>query len=111
MQLPSKMRFVAAQFAALLRDGLWRRNAAHANQMARRLAEKLRALPGLTIAQPVDANAVFVRVAQDRFEVLEASQPVNVWDRANAELRWMCSFDTTEDDVDGLVAELRRAGG
>jgi threonine aldolase len=110
MQLPSKMRFVAAQFEALLRDGLWRRNAAHANRMARRLAERLEGIAGITITQPVDANAVFVRVSPERFASLETRQPVNVWDRAHAELRWMCAFDTTDADIDGLLAELRGAG-
>jgi threonine aldolase len=111
MQLPSKMRFVAAQFEALLRDGLWRRNAAHANRMARRLAGGLDGMPGITLAQPVEANAVFVRASPDRFATLEASQPGNVWNRAHAELRWMCSFDTTDADINGLLAELRGAGG
>lgn len=107
MQLPSKMRFVAAQFEALLRDGLWRRNAAHANRMARRLAERIDGMPGIRLAQPVDANAVFVRASPDRFAALEASQPWNVWNRADRELRWMCSFDTSDADIDGLITELR----
>ncbi len=79
--------------------------------MARRLAERLDGMPGITLAQPVEANAVFVRAAPDRFATLEASQPGNVWNRACAELRWMCSFDTTDADIDGLIADLGGAGG
>jgi threonine aldolase len=106
MQLPSKMRFVAAQFEALLRDGLWRRNAAHANRMAQSLAERVAAVPGVVITQPVDANAVFARVAGERFAALQSRQPRNVWDEPRAEMRWMCAFDTTNGDVDTLTAEL-----
>lgn len=107
MQLPSKMRFVAAQFEALLRDGLWQRNAAHANRMARRLAEGAGAVPGVTITQPVEANAVFARLPADRIAPLQARRFFYVWDEARSEVRWMGSFDTTEEDVDSFLAELR----
>jgi len=109
MQLPSKMRFVAAQFEALLRNGLWRRNAAHANRMARRLAERAAAVPGVTITQPVDANAVFARLPRERIASLQARRFFYVWDEAGAEVRWMCSFDTTEEDVEAFAVELRNA--
>src|SRR5580693_2401570 len=62
MQLSSKMRFLAAQFNALLTDGLWLRNAAHANAMAARLASGLAAIPGVDVAYPVQADAVFARL-------------------------------------------------
>jgi threonine aldolase len=107
MQLPSKMRFMAAQFEVLLRDGLWRRNAAHANRMARRLADGAAAVPGVTITQPVDANAVFARLPRERIAALQARRFFYVWDDAGAEVRWMCSFDTTEEDVDRFVSEMR----
>jgi len=106
-QLPSKMRFVAAQFEALFRDGLWRRNAAHANRMARRLAERAAAVPGVTITQPVEANAVFARLPADRIAALQERRFFYVWDAAGAEVRWMCSFDTTEADVDDFVEAMR----
>ncbi len=106
MQLPSKMRFMAAQFEALLRDGLWRQNARHANSMARRLAEGAAAVPGVTISQPVDANAVFARLPRGRIAALQARRFFYVWDEAGAEVRWMCSFDTTEEDVDTFVGEM-----
>jgi len=107
MQLPSKMRFVAAQFQALLRDGLWRRNALHANRMAKLLAELALAVPGVTLTQPVEANAVFARLPQARFASLTAAGDPTVWNAAALEVRWMCAFDTTEDDVRKFTAELR----
>jgi threonine aldolase len=107
MQLPSKMRFVAAQFVALLNDGLWRRNALQANQMAKLLAELVMVVPGVTLTQPVDANAVFARVPQAHFEALQAAGDPTVWNPAALEVRWMCAFDTTEGDVRKFAKELR----
>ncbi len=106
-QLPSKMRYVAAQFEALLRDGLWRRNAAHANRMARRLARGAAEVPGITITQPVDANAVFARLPRGRIAPLQERRSFYIWDEAGSEVRWMCSFDTTEGDVDAFISEIR----
>lgn len=109
MQLPSKMRFLAAQFVALLTDGLWRRNAAQANRMARRLTEGVARIEGVELTQPVDANAVFARVPLDRLADLQARWHFLTWDEARNEVRLMCAFDTTEADVDGFVEELRLA--
>ena len=108
-QLPSKMRFVSAQFEALLRDGLWRRNALQANRMARRLAELVGVIPGVAITQPVDANAVFARLPRAGIAALQARRHCSVWDEATGEVRWMCAFDTTEQDVDAFAAEIRSA--
>ena len=107
MQLPSKMRFVAAQFEALLKDGLWRRNARQSNQMASLLAELVMLVPGVTLTQPVDANAVFARLPRAHFEALQAAGDPTVWNAAALEVRWMCAFDTTEDDVRKFADELR----
>ncbi len=106
MQLPSKQRFLAAQFEALLTGGLWRRNAGHANRMAQRLATGVARLPGVRIAQPVEANAVFAHLPPDRIAALQARRYFLVWDEATALVRWMCSFDTTEEDVDAFLADL-----
>jgi threonine aldolase len=109
MQLTSKMRFVGAQFAALLSDDLWLRNASHANAMARRLADGVRDLPGITITQAVQANAVFARVPAEAVPGLQAAYPFYVWKPATSEVRWMTSYDTTEADVDGFLAAIRAA--
>jgi threonine aldolase len=111
MQLASKMRFVAAQFDALLRDDLWRRNAAHANAMARRLAERLRDVDGVRIAYAVDANGVFAQIPRECVAALQAERRFYVWDEAQSIVRWMAAFDTTADDVDAFADAIARIVG
>jgi threonine aldolase len=108
MQLASKMRFVSAQFVALLSGGLWRANAERANAMAQRLAEGIHSVAGISPAYPVEANGVFVALPPAVIEALQRHYPFYVWDERSGVVRWMTSFDTTEEDVDafvGLVAE------
>ncbi|MFI8929355.1 threonine aldolase family protein [Streptomyces sp. NPDC053474] len=107
MQLASKMRFVSVQFEALLAKDLWLRNARNANAMAQRLAEGVRAVHGVEILYPVQANAVFARLPHDVIERLQKRYRFYFWDEAAGDVRWMCSFDTTEDDVDAFVAALK----
>ncbi|RKN38555.1 low specificity L-threonine aldolase [Streptomyces hoynatensis] len=107
LQLASKMRFVSVQFEALLAGDLWLRSAAHANAMARRLAEGARAVPGVEIRHPVEANAVFARLPHDAAERLRKRHRFYFWDEAAGDVRWMCSFDTTEADVDAFLTALR----
>lgn len=104
-QLSSKMRFIAAQFEALVTDELWLRNARHANGMARRLAEKM-AAAGVEITQEVQANAVFARLAPETCARLQEEFFFYVWNVAMHEVRWMTSFDTTKEDIDRFVAAL-----
>ena len=106
MQLASKMRFVAAQFNALLHDDLWRTSAAHANAMARRLADRLQGLDGVRIVHPVQANGVFVRIAPELVPILQQHRRFYVWDAAASIVRWMAAFDTTETDVDEFAAAI-----
>jgi threonine aldolase len=110
-QLASKMRFVAAQFEALLEGDLWLRNAKHANAMAARLAAAVQDIEGVELTHPVDANGVFARLpasATDRLMAeLPGDHPFYVWDAETGEVRWMCSWDTTPEDVDGFAAALR----
>ncbi len=108
-QLASKMRFVAAQFVALLSDDLWLHNATHANAMARRLAEGARAVPGVEVLHPVQANAVFARLPPIVTEELQALSPFYVWEETTGVVRWMTAFDTDPLDVDGLVGRLAEA--
>lgn len=106
MQLSSKMRFVAAQFVALLTDDLWLRSARHANAMALRLAMGATSVPGVELAYPVQANGVFAVLPVDVAAGMQADFPFYVWDQTTGVVRWMASFDTTEDDVDAFVARL-----
>ncbi len=106
MQLSSKMRFVAAQFVALLTDDLWLRNARHANAMALRLGVGAARVPGVELAYPVQANGVFAVLPPVVTTALQADYPFYVWDEATGVVRWMASFDTSESDVDAFVARL-----
>jgi threonine aldolase len=113
MQLASKMRFLAAQFDALLGSDLWHRNASRANAMARRLADAISAIDGAELAYPVEANGVFATLPEPAIERLRAALPGElpfyVWDESAGTIRLMCSWDTTEEDVDGLAAALPAA--
>jgi threonine aldolase len=114
MQLVSKMRFLAAQFIALLTDDLWLRNARHANAMASRLAEAVRDVPGVRLAHPVQANGVFAVLPSDQVAVLQRDWKFGVWSQPNdweSLVRWMTAFDTTEADVDAFAAAIRAAAG
>jgi threonine aldolase len=106
MQLASKMRYVSAQLVALLDGDLWLRNASHANGMAARLESAARAVPGVEITQAVQANTVFARIPADVADRLRKRFPFYTWDEATGEVRWVCSFDTTEADVDAFAAAL-----
>ena len=90
MQLASKMRFIAAQFVALLTDDLWLRNALQANAMASRLADGVTKVDGVTLVYPVEANGVFAELPSAATEALQAEYPFYVWDGATGVVRWMC---------------------
>ena len=109
MQLASKMRYVSAQFVALLTDDLWRRNAEHANAMARRLAAGVDGIPGVTVTDAVGANAVFAILAPEVTRTLQEDYPFYVWNESTGQVRWMTSWATTEADVDNFVASIRQA--
>ena len=108
-QLGSKGRYLAAQFVALLDGDLWQLNAAQANAMARRLADGLAGVPGVRITRPVQANAVFALLPPDAVGPLQERFGFYVWDERTGEVRWMCSWDTTEADVDELIEAVRSA--
>lgn len=115
MQLASKMRFIAAQFVRLLEGDLWLRNANHSNRMAALLAEKVAAVPGVSIHRPVQANGVFALLPPQAIAPLQKEFAFHVWDEhatpTHPEVRWMAAFDTTEEDIERFVAALRRALG
>ncbi len=106
--LPSKMRFISAQFEMLLTDDLWRRNAAHANRMATILAEQLRKIPKVQITQPVEANGVFAIIPKQHIARLQKDYFFYVWNERTSEVRFMASFDTTEEDIADFVALVRK---
>ncbi len=109
LQLASKMRFLAAQFDALLTGELWRSLAGHANAMAASLARAVGEVPGVTITRPVEANAVFALLPPATTAALQERFPFYVWDEDTGEVRWMCSWDTSEEDVAVFAEALRAA--
>ncbi|WP_433760211.1 threonine aldolase family protein [Nocardia sp. CA-135398] len=106
MQLASKMRYVSAQLVALLEGDLWLRNARHANVMAARLATAVAQVPGVEIVRPVQANAVFAILPTEVTDRLRKRFRFHIWDERTCEVRWMCSFDTTEADVDAFAEAI-----
>ena len=109
MQLASKMRFIAAQFSELLRDGLWLDNARQANAMARLLAHRVKGLPKVEVQGSVDTNAVFVRLPRAAAERLKQRYFFYTWDEEAPLYRWMTSFDTTAQDVEDFAQALEQA--
>lgn len=108
MQLHSKMRFIAAQFSAILKDGLWLKTAAHANTMAQRLANEASQIPGIKITQEVQGNEIFAIIPRDTIQQLQQECFFYIWDENASEVRWVCSFDTTESDIADFVNLLRK---
>jgi threonine aldolase len=109
MQLASKMRFIAAQFEALLTNGLWKRSAEHANRMAKVLEAEVRKIPQVRVVWKVEANGVFAQIPQHAIEKIMKQYFFYPWIEDECIVRWMCSFDTTEDDVRDFVRVVAEA--
>jgi threonine aldolase len=108
-QLPSKMRYVAAQFEALLADDLWLRLAGHANAEARALYDAVDGIAGVKVTREPQVNSVFARLDRDVITALQAWSFFWDWDIHSSEVRWMTSWATTEADVERFVAGIRAA--
>jgi threonine aldolase len=106
--LPSKMRFISAQFEALLADDLWRRNAEHANRMALVLARALADVPNIQLTQPVESNGVFAIIPPQFVPQLQKHYFFYVWNEETSEVRLMTSFDTTEEDIETFVRLVKK---
>ncbi len=107
MQLASKMRYIAIQFDSYLENGLWKLNATHANHMAQKLYQAVKDIPRVEITQKVESNAVFARIPKEMIKELQDHYFFYVWDEFTSEVRWMCSYDTTDEDIDGFVSLLK----
>ncbi|MFC1726619.1 threonine aldolase family protein [candidate division KSB1 bacterium] len=109
MQLSSKMRFIAAQFSAILSNDLWNNNASHSNTMAKYLETKLKSIPQVKITQPVESNAVYTILPDKYIPLLQKEYNFHVRDMSGPpEARLMPSFDTTKDDIDGFINLLQK---
>jgi len=111
LQLSSKMRFLAAQFIALLEDDLWLKNARHANAMAARLAAGLAGMPGVQVVHPVESDAVFATLDPGHIAELQREWIFHVLDETTSVVRWMTAFDTQESDVDAFLSGIAAVTG
>ena len=111
MQLASKMRYMSVQMETLLTDDLWRRNAEHANRMARLLEQEAKKIPRVRIVYPVEANGVFAKIPREAIQKIQERYFFYVWSEEESVVRWMCSFDTTEEDVREFAEFVRAVVG
>ena len=109
MQLASKMRYIAAQFEALLTDNLYLSNALHANTMAKKLEERVRAIPGVTITRPVRCNAIFATLPKEAIATIQERFFFYVFDEVAGEVRWMTTYETTDDDISQFAGVIEEA--
>jgi len=112
MQLSSKMRFVSAQFDAYLSNELWRRNAEQSNRLAKALAEKIQEIPSVEISYPVESNGIFAKMPKTVIKKLQEQVFFYVWNEGKSnksEVRLMTAFDTSREDIDTLVNQVRIA--
>ena len=105
-QLASKMRFLSAPWLGILTDNIWLHRAKHANTMARRLADGLRQIPAAKMLFPVDANGVFVHLPEPVLEGLRLRGWRFYTFIGAGGARFMCAWDTTEESVSALLADL-----
>jgi threonine aldolase len=111
MQLASKMRYISAQFNALLSSDLWLINARHANKMAQLLYKELKEIPQIQITQKVEANAVFATIPKKCITALQKQYFFHVFNEHTSEIRLMCSFDTQREDVLNLAQAIKKIFG
>jgi threonine aldolase len=102
------MRFISAQFDALLSNNLWFRLADYSNRMAGLLAEKLKDIPDVKITKPVQANAVFVTIPPKYIPKLQEEYFFYIFNPAIHECRLMCTWDTTEEDIENFTALMKK---
>jgi threonine aldolase len=101
------MRFMAAQMECYIESGMWRRNAEHSNRMAQLLHGALQEVPQARVMYPVQVNSVFVQLPREVWKKLQESYFFYDWDEDADVVRWMCSFDTTEEDISNFVTALK----
>jgi threonine aldolase len=108
LQLASKMRYIAAQFEALLENDLWRKNARHANAMARLLESEVKKISRVKVLHPVEANLIFAEIPGEALPAIQQEVLFYLWGESGTNVRWVTTFDTTEEDVYHLLDVLRR---
>ena len=108
MQLYSKMRFIGAQFQAYFENDLWKETATHANKMAKLLEKEVAQIREITITEPVDANGIFATVPSEIIKLLQEQFFFYMWNEQKSEVRWMTSWDTTEEEIYEFVGLIKK---
>lgn len=108
-QLASKLRYLSCQFTAYLTDELWLKNASHANRMAQILYDGLKDLPGVQFTQPMESNQLFLTMPRPVIDELLKSYFFYFWNEEINEVRFVTSFDTTEEDIEDFLKALRKS--
>lgn len=106
-QLSSKMRYLSCQFLPYLQDRLWYANAKHANNMALKLAEALKLYPAIKFTQKIESNQLFFTIPKIYLRRLQEEYFFYVWNESVNEARMVTSWDTAEEDIDGLIEYLK----
>lgn len=107
-QLASKMRYLTAQFEAYFNNSLWLANATRANKQALRLKEALSEFEDFSFEYPVQANALFVSMPECIIEKLREHFFFYTWDEARNVVRFVCSWDTTDEDIEAFIAIVKQ---
>jgi threonine aldolase len=107
MQLNSKMRYVSAQFEAYFKDDLWKKTAAHANAMAHLLYENIKDIKEIEVLNKVESNGIFARIPREITPALQEKYFFYVFNEHENIVRWMCSFDTTAEDISNFSKFLK----
>jgi len=111
MQMASKNRFIAVQFRATLKDGLWKNIAAHTNALAKTFESMLAETPGVEITYPVESNAIFIELSTSLQSTLAQRAGFYLWDESKNICRFMFSFDNTIEEVKTFIRQLQNAIG
>ena len=106
-QLASKLRYLSCQFTAYLKDDLWLKNAKHANKMAQKLYEGLKVLPGVHFTQKMESNQLFLTMPRPVIDQLLETYFFYYWNEEINEIRFVTSFDTTEEDIEALLQAVK----
>ncbi|WP_374080162.1 low specificity L-threonine aldolase [Bdellovibrio bacteriovorus] len=106
-QLPSKTRFIACQFQAYFANNLWQEIANHSCEMAMYMYQAVKDIPGVEVREAPQSNAVFAKIPSTWVKPLREKYFFYVWDENTFECRWMTSWDTKKEDIDGFATALK----
>ncbi len=108
-QLMSKMRYISAQYIALLEDELWRKNATNANELMQKLVEGIKDLSFIDIDYQVDGNILFMTLTKPVVEKMQKFTKFYAFEDLGTayRCRFVTSFDSTLEEVEDLIKNIR----